>query len=124
MAPRSKNHLITLRDPNGNLIYPELRTASPSIHTFPMFVTNNIPTNLGTSSDESEIYLVNVSDCLIGETGGLAITVDSGAPYTDGGSVVSAFERDQTVIRAIMMHDFAVIHQESVAVKTGVKWGA
>lgn len=124
MAPRSKNHLLTLRDTNGNLIYPELRSANPTIHTFPIYVTNNIPTNLGAGSNESELYLVNMPDTLIGEAGGLEIEVDPGASYTDGGSLVSAFERDQTVIRAILRHDFAVLHGESVAVKTGVTWGS
>jgi len=124
MAPRSKNHLITLRDANGNLIYPELRNPSPTIHTFPIFTTNSIPTNLGGATNETELYLCNVSDMLIAEVSGMELTVDGSASYVEGGSLVSAFSRDQTAIRAIMKHDFAVIHQESVAIKTAVTWGA
>lgn len=124
MSPRSKNHLLNLRDSNGNLIYPELRTGAPTIHTFPIMLTTNIPTNLGAGSNETELYLVNVPDLLIGEAGGLEITTDASASYVENGSLVSAFSRDQTVVRAISRHDFAVIYPEAVAIKTGITWGS
>ena len=124
MAPRSKNHLMTLRDGNGNLVYPEVRDANPTVHGFPIFVTNNIPTNLGSGSDETEVYLVDMADVIIGEVGALEIAVDPSAAYHDGSSVVSAFSRDETVIRAITRHDLAVRHNESVALKSDVAWGA
>ncbi|MAF25363.1 phage major capsid protein [bacterium] len=122
MAPRSKNHLLTLRDANGNLIYPDMRAAMPTIHTYPVFITNNIPTNL--STNQTELYLVNVPDCLIGEAGGMEISVDSSASYVQSGSLVSAFSRDETVVRAILKHDLAVTHAESVAVKNAITWGS
>lgn len=125
MSPRSKNFLMNLREASGgNLIYPEMRNTSPSLLTFPVFVTTNIPNTLGAGSDESEIYLFNVSDSLIGEAGGLEITADSSASYIEGSTLVSAFSRDQTVIRAIMSHDFAVLHEESVSVLTAVLYGS
>ncbi len=122
MAPRSKNHLITLRDANGNLVFPEMRNARPTVHTLPVFITNNVPTNL--NGNESELYLVNMPDTLIGEAGGLEITVDPGASYVEGGTLKSAFSLDQTVIRIILRHDFAVIHQEAVALIDNLTWGA
>jgi hypothetical protein len=36
----------------------------------------------------------------------------------------SAFTRDQTLMRAILLHDLAVKHDVAVAVKTGITWGA
>lgn len=122
MSPRSKNSLMKLRDGNGNLIYPEIRMANPTLYTFPVLVTNNVPTNLGAGSNESEVYLVDMDEVLLGETGGLEITADSSASYLDGGTLVSAFSQDQTVIRAIMRHDLAVRYDEAVAVLTGVTW--
>lgn len=122
MSPRSKNHLVNLRDANGNLIYPTITNAQPTLYGFPVFVSNNIPNNLG-GGTESEIYLVNVSDTIIAETGGLEVTADSTASYQEGGNLVSAFSRDQTVIRAIVRHDFAVVYPEAVTVMTGVTWG-
>jgi HK97 family phage major capsid protein len=122
MAPRSKNHLINLRDTNGNLIYPSMRSSNPTLFDRPVYTTNSIPTNLGGTG--SELYLVNMLDVIIGESGGLQIEVDSGASYTDGNSLVSAFEKDQTVVRAIELHDLAVTHEQSVAVINNITWGA
>jgi len=125
MSPRSKNFLMNLREAaGGNLIYPEMRNTSPSLLTFPVHVTTNIPNNLGGGADESEIYLFNVSDSLIAEAGGLEIAADASASYIEGSTLVSAFSRDQTVIRAIMSHDFAVLHEESVSVLTAVLYGS
>lgn len=128
MNPRSKNHLITLREgAGGNLVYPEIRGAAGqpngSILGLPVMTTTNIPVNLG-GGTETEVYLVDMADAIIGEATGIEIAVDSSASYVESGSLVSAFSRDETLMRAISRHDFAMRHAESVAVTTGVTWGA
>lgn len=127
MNPRSKNHLVNLRDASGNLVYPELRNTagSPqaSVLGIPAMVTTNIPINLG-GGTATEVYLVDMADAIIGEATGIEIAVDSSASYVESGSLVSAFSRDETLMRAISRHDFAMRHAESVAVTTGVTWGA
>ncbi len=123
MHPRSKNHLINLRDANGNLIFPEIRTASPTLYGWPVFVTTNIPVNLGAGT-ETEVYFVDMMDAIIAESSGLEIVVDSSAAYLEAGSLVSAFTRDETLMRAISRHDFAMRHDVSVAVKNVLTWGA
>ena len=124
MSSRTKNFLMHLRHSGGgNLIYPELRDrTNPTLYGYSVFVSNNVPNNLGSGGDESEIYFFNVDDALIGEVGGLEITVDSSASYFNGSELDSAFSQDQTVIRAIMKHDFAMMYDQAVAVMTGVKW--
>ena len=123
MNPRSKNHLVNLRDANGNLIFPEIRGASPTMYGYPVFVSTNIPVNLGAGT-ETEIYFVDMNDAIIGEVGGLQIAVDSSASYVETGSLVSSFARDETVIRAIQRHDFAMRHDVSIGIKNEVIWGA
>ncbi len=123
MNPRSKNHLINLRDANGNLIYPEVRTLTPTLYGYPVFTTTNIPTNLG-GGTETEIYLADMNECIIAEVMGMEIAVDSSASYVESGSLVSSFSRDETVIRAITQHDFGMRHVESAAVITNATWGA
>jgi HK97 family phage major capsid protein len=123
MSPRSKNHLRNLRDANGNLIFPEIRASMPTLYGWPVFVTTSIPTNLG-GGTETEIYLVDMVHAVIGEVSGIEIAVDSSASYLDGSTLVSAFSRDETLMRAIMRHDFAMRHDEAVAVKNAVTWGA
>lgn len=123
MHPSRKNHLAILRESaGGNLLYPSLSTASPTLWGYPVFTTTSIPNNLNGS--ESEIIFADMADAIIGEVSGLQIVVDPSASYVDGGEVQSAFSRDETLIRAITRHDFAFRRRESIAVKTGITWGA
>jgi HK97 family phage major capsid protein len=122
MHPTRKNHLRNLRDANGNLIYPEIRGANATLYGWPIFTTTSLPANLGSGSD-SEIMLVDMVDAIIAEASNLEIVVDGSASYVEAGTMKSAFSRDETLIRAITRHDFAMRHAESVAVKTGVAWG-
>ena len=118
LSPRTKNALWVLRDANGNLVFPELRDGN--LWGYPVFVSNNIPTNL--SGTNSEIYLVDMADAVIAEDQSIIIDVSDTAAYYDGSSVVAAFSQDQTVVRAIMRHDFAMRHDYSAAVVTGVAY--
>jgi hypothetical protein len=38
--------------------------------------------------------------------------------------MISAFQRDQTLIRVIAKNDFSPRHVESISVLAGVTWGA
>lgn len=123
MHPRTIRWLQSLRDGNGNKAYPEIDQGQLKGYRFAL--STQIPVNLGASADESEIYFVDFADCYIGETGQLAIAYSTEAAYKDaGGNMVSAFQRDQTLIRVIAHNDFGPRHVESVAVGVKVKWGA
>lgn len=123
MHPTRKNHLAVLRHTGGgNLIFPGLTGPSPNIWGFPVFTTTSIPNNL--NGDETEIMFADMADAVIGEVTGLQIVVDPSAAYVDGGEMKSAFSQDETLIRAITRHDFAFRHRESIAIKTGIAWGA
>ena len=81
--------------------------------------------NLGGGSNETELYLVDMNDAIIGEASDLEIAVDGSASYIDTGStLISSFTRDETLVRAIARHDFAMRHEESVAIKNAITWGA
>ncbi|QNM98959.1 phage major capsid protein [Chitinimonas koreensis] len=122
MAPRTFRFLEALRDGNGNKVYSEL--AQGMLKGYPIRRTTQIPVNLGSGGDESEIYFADFGDCFIGEDGTLMIDYSKEATYKDDeGNVVSAFQRDQTLIRVITHHDFGPRHVESIAVLTAVKWG-
>ena len=125
MASRSKNHLRNLRDSNGNLIFPEIRTTSPTLYGYPVIVSNQVPTNLGGGTNETELYLAEASDVIVGTVAGIEVSVEAGAAYVDSsGTVKAGFSQDETVVRIIMHSDIQVRHAESVAVKTAVVWGA
>jgi len=127
MNPRTKNYLFNLRDTNGNLAFPEMRSRSgglnPILRGKPVLVSTGIPINLG-GGTESEIYLVDGNEVILGEVEGVTVDVSSDASYSVSGSSVSAFQRDQTLIRAILHHDLSMRHPEGVAVITGSTLGA
>lgn len=130
MAPRSRNYLYDLRESaGGNLLYPELQKVddnAPSgrLWTYPVWVTNQIPINEGGGSNESQIALCDVAQCVIGEELTIEVAMSDSASYDTSGTVTSAFQNDQTVIRAIAKHDFAMRHDKAAAWRTGVTWGA
>jgi len=123
MAPRTFRFLEGLRDGNGNKVYPEL--ANGMLKGYPVGKTTQVPINLGETGKESEIYFTDFGDVFIGEEETLEIDYSKEATYKDGdGNVISAFQRDQTLIRVIAKNDFGPRHVESISVLSGVTWGA
>jgi HK97 family phage major capsid protein len=119
MAPRTRNFFSFLRNSQGFLVYPSMVEMNPTLLGFPVKYSNNIPINLGTGGGDSEIYLVDMADVLLGESTQLILEVSAEAAYSDGnGTLQSAFSRDETVVRAIQRHDLVMRHDASVAVLT------
>ncbi len=119
--PRTVLFLMTIRDGNGNYAFRD-EMLTGNFWTWPFYSTNAIPVNLGGGSDESEIYLVDMADTVIGDSQTLILDSSGEAAYYDGATVQAAFSKDQTVIRAIAEHDFNMRHLESLAIMTAVRW--
>lgn len=122
MSPKTKQYLMTVRDGNGNYAFRD-EMLRGTLWGFMFKSTTQIPSNLGGDSDESEVYLVDMADAVIGESTSMTIDASSEAAYFDGAQVQSSFSRDQTVIRAIAEHDFVMRHDLSIAIMTEVTWG-
>lgn len=122
MAPRTVAYLRDLRDANGNLYYPSMQGANPTWRGFPVDMTNTVPINLGGTTNESEVYLVDFAYVLIADSYSVKIDASEAASYKVNGTMVSAFSQNQTVIRALTGHDFAVTRPKAVSLITAVKW--
>ncbi|WP_420415917.1 phage major capsid protein [Marinovum algicola] len=121
LSPRSEIYLMNLRDGNGNKAYPEM--ADGRLRGKPYHVTTEIPDNLGSGGDESEVMLVAPRHVVVGETNGINIAMSSEAAYKDSnGTLQSAFSRDETLMRMILQHDIGLRHLAAVAILTGVTW--
>lgn len=123
ISPTTKKYLMTVRDGNGNYAFRD-EMLRGTLWGFPFHSTTQIPANLGGGSNESEVYLVDMADAVIGESTDMTIDASGEAAYFDGATVQSSFSRDQTVIRAIAEHDFAMRHDASISVITAVTWGS
>lgn len=121
-APRVAMFLMTIRDGNGNFAFRE-EMMQGRLWGYPYKTTNQIPVNLGGGSDETEIYFADFADVVIGEGMQMQIDTSVEATYRDSnGNLVSAFSRDQTVVRAIMEHDLQMRHNESIVILDAVTW--
>jgi HK97 family phage major capsid protein len=121
MAPTLLEYIRTRRDSVGGFYYRD-EIAGGTIDGYPFYLTQQIPTNLGTGNG-SEFYLVDMADVVIGDT--LNVMVDASdvaAYYGTDGKVVSTFQRDQSLFRVITEHDFNMRHLQSLAVGTTTDW--
>ena len=121
LSPRSYMKLFGLRDGNGNKVYPEL--AQGLLKGYPIAHTNTIPVNLGAGTNESEIYFADFNDVVIGEQDNMTIDFSREATYVDStGTLVTAFSRNQSVLRLVANHDIGFRHPEGTAQGTSVTW--
>lgn len=120
-SPRTMMYLMNLRDGNGNYAFPEVQQGM--LRGKPYRATMQVPSNLGGGTNESEIYLADFAHVIVGEQQGIELAISTEAAYRDSGNNVQAsFSRDETVVRAIALHDFGMRHLPAVAVLTGVTW--
>ena len=119
LSPRTKMKLSGLRDGNGNKVYPEMDAGL--LKGYPYEVTTTIPINLGSGTNESEIYFADWNDVILGESNSMSIDFSREATYKDsGGNLVSAFARNQSLIRVVTGHDIGFRHPEGIVLGTEV----
>lgn len=121
MAPRSAVYLADLITEQGAKAFPEMNDGM--LRGKPFRQTTNIPINLGSPSQESEVYLVDFAQFVVGESSQMEVSASSEAAYYNGSEVIAAYSQDQTVMRSIARHDFNVRHDSAIAVIQNVEWG-
>lgn len=121
ISPRTYMKLFGLRDGNGNKVYPEM--SQGLLKGYPIEHTTTIPSNLGAGANESEIYFADFNDVVIGENSDMKVDFSNEATYYDtNGELVSAFVRDQSLIRVITQHDIGFRHPEGLCVGCNIPW--
>jgi HK97 family phage major capsid protein len=126
MNPRSKNYLYNVQNSLGVYVYRE-ELDRGKLLGYPFKTTTQIGTNYydasGSHTDCSFVFLVEMDEAMILDSMSLELAVSREGTYVDsGGNTVSAFQSDQTIIRAIAEHDFQMRHDQSVAVIQQVRW--
>lgn len=126
MHPRSFNYLFNVQNSLGVYVYRE-ELSKGTLLSYPFKKTTQIGTNFydanGTNKDCSFVFLVEMDEAMILDSMSLELAISREGMYVDaGGNTVSAFQNDQTLIRAIAEHDFQMRHDQSVAVIQAVRW--
>jgi len=122
LSPRTERALFTALTSNGTPAFRD-EMSQGRLLGVPFAVTSQIPVNLGVGGDESEVYLVDFAQVIVGEQVPVAVQAFEAAAYQDGGTIVSALSRDETVLRIIVETDIGLRHSQAVHVTTGVTWG-
>jgi HK97 family phage major capsid protein len=126
MHPRAYNYLFNVQNSLGVYVYREELLAGKLL-SYPFKKTTQIGTNYwdanGTNKDCTFVFLVEMDEALILDSMSLELAISREGMYVDsGGNTISAFQNDQTLIRAIAEHDFQMRHDQSVAVIQNVRW--
>ena len=126
MNPRSKNYLYNVQNSLGVYVYRD-EMNDGKLLGYPFRVTTQIGTNYwdasGTNKDLSFVFLAEMEETMILDSMQLELAVSREGSYVDAsGATISAFQNDQTLIRAIAEHDFQLRHLASVAVIQAVRW--
>lgn len=114
-SPRQWKYLTTVLTGTGQYAFRD-EMLRGTLWGFPYRVT--------TQCEDSTVYFGCFAHAVIGESLGLVVDASQEAAYHDGSSVIAAFSQDQTVIRVIAEHDFALRHNKAFSLIEGVTWGA
>lgn len=114
-SPRVWKYLSTVQTSLGTYAFRD-EMQRGTLWGFPYRVT--------TQCENDTVYFGAFAHAVIGEAMGLMVDASQDAAYHDGSNVVAAFSQDQTVIRVIAEHDFALRHDTAFSLITGVTWGA
>jgi len=127
MSWRTRNFLaFSLRDTEDQPAFKgEMTADTPTLNGQRVWVTNNIPNNLGGGNDESRIYFTAMNEAWLAEESGLVVKASTEASFEDDtGTTISAFDHGLMVIIIERDLDFAMAHGEAVAVMEQVKYGS
>lgn len=121
-APRTKQALMTLQTTTGAYAFRD-EMIRGTLWGFPFEATTHIVRNEGVASDESRIFLADTDELMLGQGVSLQIDLSSEATFVDAdGNVVSAFQRNLTLLRVINGVDLKPKHVEAIAMIEAVKW--
>jgi HK97 family phage major capsid protein len=127
-SPRTYMYLTTVQNGQGFYAFrPEMMMGT--LWGFPYRVTSQVLETQGAdgledgSSNKTEVYFGAFAHAVIGEALGMIVDASTEGAYYDGTSVQATFSLDQTVVRVIEEHDFALRYDKAFALIQSVTWG-
>jgi len=121
MAPRTYWGIYNLTTTTGDYVFKdELKTGR--LMGYNVRVTNQVPITASSAGlpdgtgAASFLYFVHSPSCLIGDSLNVQVDVFPNGAYYDGSVVVSGISTDETPIRVLREHDFALRHDVGASV--------
>lgn len=107
--------IIALRDGAGQFMFLDEMVKNGTLLGRPFIMSNQIATESG-GKKVTKVILGDFSEFLWGEQLGMEVALSREASYTESGVQVSAFERDESVMRVISIVDFNARHGNAFVV--------
>lgn len=124
MSSRTENYLKYYYEPLSGT-YPYLEEMkNGTIFGYPYAVSYEIPIDLtiGTETNGTELFFVDFNEVIIGDGEQIYVDISTEAAYKDGANVISAFSKDQTLIRVITENDLILRYDDAIAVISPLNW--
>jgi len=124
MSSRTENYLKYYYESLSGT-YPYLEEMkNGTIFGYPYAVSYEIPTDLtiGTETNGTELFFVDFNEVIIGDGEQIYVDISTEAAYKDGANVISAFSKDQTLIRVITENDLILRYDDAIAVISPLNW--
>lgn len=121
--PTIRGYLYNVLNEFGEYVFRDQMDLG-KLNNMPFKITTQIPkTTQYNSLNTSWIILAEMTEALILDTQQLELAVSTEASYVDSNGVQqNAFANNQTLVRAVARHDFAMRHDASVVVIKGAAW--
>lgn len=124
MENRTLEYLRDVRTADGEVVYESVQGDAPSMRGIPIITSENVPDNLGTGGNETRFMLVAFREVFFGQMGGMEFATSDEASITINSNMVSAFENDLVLLRAIDYHDIGLRRPQAVVSVEKVLYGA
>jgi HK97 family phage major capsid protein len=127
MSPRTYRYLTTVQTTTGAYAFRD-EMLRGTLWGWPYRVTTQVletytAAGAETGGTQSELYFGAFAHAVIGEALGVTVDASQEAAYYDGTQVVASFSQDQTVVRVLAEHDFALRHDRAFALLQNMTWG-
>lgn len=127
-SPRVYRYLTTLQNANGFYAFRDEMVNRGTLWGWKFRVSTLVQETLvagvnTVGGTNTEVYFGAFAHAVIGEALGISVDASQEAAYYDGSTVQAAFSQDQTVIRVLAEHDFALRYDKAFALLGNVTWG-
>jgi len=112
--------LMNLRDNNGRPLFAE-EMRGGNLMGIPYHISNLIA-NAGDAHQATDVYLGDFNEVLVGERIGssMQLAISDSASFSSGGNMVSAFQNNITLVRAMFVGDVLLRQPKAFVVSTDV----
>jgi HK97 family phage major capsid protein len=107
-SPVGKSWILQQAFASGPWAWADEMLRNKTLNGYPFISSSTVKANTGANPAYSDFWIADFSLALWGVSYDLSLELSREGTFTSGGTVVSAFDQDLTLIRIIAEHDFSM----------------